>query len=52
MRIQLTVHDIDPEAWYYTDYSIDNEGNKIYTTAAIQGKDLTENQIRTAELID
>ena len=47
----MTVKDIDPEAWYYAMYDIDNHGNKINKIVALRGKDLTHGQIETAELI-
>jgi len=47
----MTVHEIDPEAWYYAMYDIDNDGYRINKIVARQGKDLTEGQIETAELI-
>jgi hypothetical protein len=48
----MNVLEIDPEAWYYAMYDIDNEGNRINKVTALQGKDLTENQIKTAEPIN
>lgn len=47
----MTVHEINPEAWYYAMYDIDNNGNRIDKVTALQGKDLTERQIETCELI-
>lgn len=47
----MTVHDINPEAWYFAMYDIDNDGNKIDKVVALQGKDLTQGQIKTCELI-
>lgn len=47
----MTVQEINPEAWYYAMYDIDNAGNHIDKVAALQGNDLTENQIKTCELI-
>lgn len=48
----MTVHEIDPEAWYYAMYDIDNDGNRINKVTALQGKDLTQGQIETCELIN
>lgn len=47
----MTILEINPEAWYYAMYDIDNDGNRINKVIALQGKDLTENQIKTCELI-
>lgn len=48
----MTVHEIDPEAWYYAMYDIDNDGNRINKVTALQGKDLTHYQMIDCELID
>lgn len=47
----MIVQEIDPEAWYYAMYDIDNDGNQIDKVVALQGKDLTHGQIETCELI-
>lgn len=47
----MTVHEIDPEAWYYAMYDIDNDGNHIDNVVALKGKDLTQGQIDACELI-
>lgn len=47
----MEIKDIQPEAWYYAMYDIDNDGNRINKVTALQGKDLTENQIKTCEPI-
>lgn len=47
----MEVLQIDPKEWYYAMYDIDNDGNRINKVTALQGRDLTENQIKTCELI-
>lgn len=48
----MHVYEIDPEAWFFAMYDIDNDGNRIHKVVARQGKDLTQGQIETCELIN
>lgn len=49
-RVEL-MNSIDPDAMYFTDYTIDNHGNRINKTGIVKGCDLTEPQMLTAERI-
>ncbi len=42
---------INPDDKYFTDYIIDDDGNRIYKTGVVDGALLTAYQIPTAELI-
>lgn len=46
------INNIEVYALYFTDYTIDNHGNKIYKTDVVEGGFLTEGQLLTAELVN
>ena len=48
-KLREKVLSINPNSLYFTDYTIDNKGNKTYKSCVLKGKDLTENQIKTCE---